>query len=409
MFKIISISNYSKICLLLFSCLQYGCKKDKTEIRVLNDKPVVTTHQITGVDSSLRVITLNGEVVSEGSSATSMRGFCWSFKSNPSVSDSIIERAFGKGKYSFQMSYLKLDTNYYFKAFALNSFGITYGNEIVFRLNSKVPSVYTDTFLNVTYSSASLNGIVLSNGGLPIIESGILYSTNSTFDITNSNKSTSSISLLPNILSDLSGIQGDRDYFFRAYALNGTGVGYGNIKKFKTESFENSFTSQQIILGGPNNSINWYRFFGVADGFKRYRAGAIGNDIARDNSRKIDFLFFYNPSSSWKNVLFSPDYNFAAGTGWATEVSTWPSKNKTIFKLVPDITASMFTAMNASNFIKEVGLIDWNIGTVDILPNLSASQVIAFKKSDGKSGFLLIENIAPSANGQIVIICKSDL
>lgn len=167
-------------------------------------------------------------------------------------------------------------------------------------------------------------------------------------------------------------------------------------------------TSGQILLGAPGNTSNEYRFFGVADNFRRYRAGATGADLAKDNTSKIDFLFFYNSAGSVGNAIYSPDYAFGAGSGWNAETSTWPSKNTTKFK-VADITSAAFDALTGSQFLTELNLIDFSVGTLDRIPNLAAPSVIAYQKGDGKRGLIKVVAISLNNSGSITLVCKAEL
>lgn len=168
-------------------------------------------------------------------------------------------------------------------------------------------------------------------------------------------------------------------------------------------------TSPQLLLGAPSNTTNDYRFFGVADGFRKYRAGATGIDLARANSSKVDFVFFYSTAGSVQNALYSPDYPFASGEGWNAEISNWPSKNNTLFKATT-ITSSEFDALQGSTFLTELATIDFSVGTVNKMSNLSVNQVFAFiRKSDGKRGFILVGNPSAGATGQILLVCKAEL
>lgn len=167
-------------------------------------------------------------------------------------------------------------------------------------------------------------------------------------------------------------------------------------------------TSEQILLGAPSNTTNLYRFFGVANNFARYKAGSTGTELAKDNSAKVDFVYFYNSAGSVGNAIYSPDYNFTAGTGWATEITTWGTKNKTIY-LTTDLNQSSFDALNSSNFFTELENLTWASG-VDRIPNLINGQVIAFKKADGKSGFILIAATALNATtGSLTCKVKAEL
>ncbi len=167
-------------------------------------------------------------------------------------------------------------------------------------------------------------------------------------------------------------------------------------------------TSEQILLGAPSNTTNQYRFFGVANNFARYKAGTTGTELAKDNSSKVDFIYFYNSAGSVGNAIYSPDYNFTAGTGWATETSTWTAKNKTIY-LTTELNQSSFDALNASNFFTELDVLTWASG-VDRIPNLINGQVIAYKRADGKRGFILIAATALNATtGSLTCKVKAEL
>lgn len=175
-----------------------------------------------------------------------------------------------------------------------------------------------------------------------------------------------------------------------------------------TVTINSMVTSAQILIGAPSNTTNEYRFFGIADGFRRYRAGTTGVDLAKDNSSKIDFIYFYNTAGNVQNALYSPDFAFAAGSGWATEVSSWPTKNRTEYKLTT-INASEFDALVGSAFLAELAGIDFSLGMLDRVTGLSLNQVYAFKKGDGKKGLIKVGSTATGTNGQILLIVKVEL
>jgi len=167
-------------------------------------------------------------------------------------------------------------------------------------------------------------------------------------------------------------------------------------------------TSIQILLGAPSNTTNEYRFYGVADNFRRYRAGATGVDLARNNSAKIDFVYFYNVAGSVGNAIYSPDFAFPTGSGWNAEIANWLTKNKTIYK-VADITPAAFNALNSTQFLTEIDNIDFTLGGLDRIANLPSNTVIAYKASNGKRGLILVVAAAVSATGQITLVTKAEL
>lgn len=89
--------------------------------------PEVETLHSAFTDSSH--ITLNGNVLDEGKSAVTSRGFCWSLEPNPTVNDSISQNGVGPGNFSEMINY-KPNAIYYVKAYAVSSLGTVYGSEI---------------------------------------------------------------------------------------------------------------------------------------------------------------------------------------------------------------------------------------------------------------------------------------
>ena len=60
------------------------------------------------------------------------RGFCWSRNHNPTISGSHLASGFGTGIYSCNITGLDSDTPYYLRAYATNSVGTSYSEEVEF-------------------------------------------------------------------------------------------------------------------------------------------------------------------------------------------------------------------------------------------------------------------------------------
>lgn len=76
---------------------------------------------------------LTGTVINDGGAAVTSRGICWSTSVNPTVS--LITKTIngtGIGSFSSIISNLTPSTTYYARAYATNSAGTAYGNEVVF-------------------------------------------------------------------------------------------------------------------------------------------------------------------------------------------------------------------------------------------------------------------------------------
>ncbi len=113
-----------------------GCKKQGKV-----DLPVLTTN--TPTDITPISTTCGGTVTSEGGESTWIRGLCWSTAHNPTTDPSLnfdgvadsnetYNGVSGIGTFSFSMGGLKPLTKYYVRAFAENSAGVGYGNEVSF-------------------------------------------------------------------------------------------------------------------------------------------------------------------------------------------------------------------------------------------------------------------------------------
>jgi uncharacterized protein (TIGR02145 family) len=86
-------------------------------------------------------ITAGGTVYDDGGAVVTSRGICWSAAPHPDTNDSVIIQGTGKGRFSCVIPDLILNKKYYFRAFATNSTGTFYGEEIEY--NFYVCSVHT--------------------------------------------------------------------------------------------------------------------------------------------------------------------------------------------------------------------------------------------------------------------------
>ena len=77
-------------------------------------------------------------------------------------------------------------TTYYVRAYAINSQGISYGNEKTFSTLDGIPELTTDSISNITATSAIFYGNIIENDGLAILEKGFCWSTNTSPTIANS-------------------------------------------------------------------------------------------------------------------------------------------------------------------------------------------------------------------------------
>lgn len=74
-----------------------------------------------------------GNITSDGGSGVTARGVCWSKSPNPTLANSKTSDGTGTGEFASSITGLELFTMYYVRAYATNSVGTSYGNEISFK------------------------------------------------------------------------------------------------------------------------------------------------------------------------------------------------------------------------------------------------------------------------------------
>ena len=104
--------------------------------------PVVTTLQVTGAGQT----TANGggEVVSDGGARVQERGVCWGKSAMPAINDSRTVEGWGLGSFTCPLTGLAAETHYYARAYATNSEGTGYGNQVEFQTLPPYSGTVTD-------------------------------------------------------------------------------------------------------------------------------------------------------------------------------------------------------------------------------------------------------------------------
>lgn len=78
-------------------------------------------------------VVCRGEVIDSGGSEVTERGICWSSEQNPVVDDNKITTGIGVGLFEVTIQNLNQNTEYYYRAYAVNEKGISYGENKSFK------------------------------------------------------------------------------------------------------------------------------------------------------------------------------------------------------------------------------------------------------------------------------------
>ncbi|MCW3127428.1 MAG: hypothetical protein JWO03_3086 [Bacteroidetes bacterium] len=217
--------------------------------------PVLTTSAMVSISYNAAVG--NGNISYDGGAAVTARGLCWSISPNPTLANSFSTSGTGIGSFNSNLTSLTGAVMYYVRAYATNSQGTAYGNQISFTTaNAILPSVTISNPQFVTNSTATLSGKVTLDGGAQVTARGFCYGTSP--NPTTANTITNDNTGIGDFAHGIAGLMVNVTYYVRAYATNSVGTAY---------SVQKSFTPQQHWIGeGYGGGVVYYLDAGAAHG-----------------------------------------------------------------------------------------------------------------------------------------------
>lgn len=223
--------------------------------------PTVTTKAITGISSN--IATSGGNITSDGGSAITAKGVCWSINPSPTTADNQTNEGTGSASYNSNMTGLSPLSTYYVRAYATNAIGTVYGTELSFTSTDLVyppittkPIVATAASTLINSSTATTGGYISSEGGSPILGRGVCWGTtiNPTLANNHSEDGTGT-GYFSNTITGLTGC--NTTHYIRAYAYNSTDTTYGAQNSVITGGLPTGVTTTinellpySIIAGG---------------------------------------------------------------------------------------------------------------------------------------------------------------
>ncbi len=197
------------------------------KIATKDGKAVVTLGNITDTTAITASVSIKVTDLS-GASELLESGVCWSTLPTPTIEDQT-NTAGGKqlnNDYMCYLANLQPNTTYYVRAYATTNVATSYSAQKSFITKDGLPTVETLEVESITRTSAISGGNITDDGGFPITERGVCWST---FPYpTISDTKTSDGTGGGYYSSQITGINlQSTNYYIRAYATNINGTVYG--------------------------------------------------------------------------------------------------------------------------------------------------------------------------------------
>jgi hypothetical protein len=264
-----------------------------------------------------------GNVTATGGAEVTAKGICWSTNQNPTIADKKTNDGTGTGQFNSQMDNLNPGYTYYVRAYATNSAGTGYGNQVSFATMKTLPLITTKNVTDISSVGGVTGGIITSIGGGIISERGICWGEAPNPTILD-NKEISISTQASYSLAIVKATKPNTTYFIKSYAINELGVSYGDQKSFTTSdasyytSFEMGITP--VSWSGPWTVTNLNAF----DGSYSFKS-LIGQDndaIFSTSLSNPGYLIFYYSFKDYAISLevYLDDVKVASypndGSGW---------------------------------------------------------------------------------------------
>jgi Concanavalin A-like lectin/glucanases superfamily len=196
--------------------------------------PVIPVTISTGAITELSTTSakVEGNVTNTGGGTVTSRGVCWSTTPSPTVNNSKTTEGTGAGQFTSTLTNLLAGTTYYARAYGENSRGVSYGTQVTFTTLGP-PKLTTNAVINITATTATCGGTIITDGGTQITAKGVVWNTspNPTVDLPTKTNDGVGIN---GYTSQINGLKTSTIYYVRAYAENAQGVSYGTQITFTT-------------------------------------------------------------------------------------------------------------------------------------------------------------------------------
>jgi hypothetical protein len=196
--------------------------------------PSVTTANVTSITQT--TASSGGDITSDGGANVTARGVCWNTAGSPDTTNNKTTDGSGTGSWVSELTELQPNTTYYVRAYATNSAGTAYGEEISFpTAKTSSPEIQTLTPSEISHDFVILNANVSSDGGAAIVERGFYLCEGDSAPDNNDRVETVE-GTTGNYSKKITGLKSSTTYSYRAFASNSEGTAVSVFNLFATDA-----------------------------------------------------------------------------------------------------------------------------------------------------------------------------
>jgi uncharacterized protein (TIGR02145 family) len=123
---------------------------------------VISTIAVSSISETTAIS--GGDISYDGGTLITQRGICYSTSPSPTTANSTVLSSSGTNIFTCNLTGLTANTTYYVRAYAINSAGTAYGNELSFTTVTGTGGIVSNPGAGVTFNGYNYSSIVLGNG-----------------------------------------------------------------------------------------------------------------------------------------------------------------------------------------------------------------------------------------------------
>ena len=233
--------------------------------------PQVSTQAVTNISRTAGKATFNGTIIDEGEPNYTERGFVYATTHNPMVDSDTKVVASGKGRGEFvaNATDLVVGNTYYVRAYATNTQGTAYGEEVVVDFKAIPPQVTTVSVKVKSSTTAYCIGKITNAGDPEYTERGFIYGKmqNPMID----DEAVTKVIVAKNTSAQFEkevpiDNMGKETIYVRAYAISGSNIAYGIVWHISPEEIAYNNLPTFVHAGETyrvhpefSNGMDWYQ------------------------------------------------------------------------------------------------------------------------------------------------------